>query len=1387
MSEAPEAMEFMREARHRGKLVLTVPLLAGGRLREDRCYLVTGGMGELGLKVAERLVAGGAGTVVLCGRGGPDAEAAAQIESLGAQGATVVVERADVSDATQVEALVGRIRNEHGELAGIVHCAGVLADAALDNHTRETLEQVFEPKVDGAWHLHRTTLDLDLDMFVLFSSMAGVTGSPGQANYAAANAWLDQLARHRRAIGLSAQSIAWGPWAEIGLAARVERDGAPASPMGKLSPVHALEAFDQLLRNEPVASAVADVDWRSLGPAIPDLPFFEEVLKVGARQPGARTSAIGDGIVARLTVARPGERTQLLESLLKEEVASVLQLPEPPPSDVGFFDLGMDSLTAVELSSRLNRALFGVCKVGRTVAFDHPDVRSLTAHLAEALDLGEAKPPAPRRGVRRMALGDDPVAIVGMACRFPKAENLAAFRHLLTRGRSGIDQFPSERLGEYKTVEDLPPEARFGGFIDGIDRFDAPFFRIAPVEAKAMDPQQRFMLETTWEALEDAGIDPAGLRGEPVGVYAGISTTDYKQLIADTPDGLNRYAPVGTSPSVAIGRIAFTLGLEGPAMAVDTACSSSLVAVHQAVAALQRGEAEMTLAGGVNLVLLPIVTAAVAGADMLSADGQCKTFDASADGIVRGEGCGMLALKRLADAEADGDRIWAVIRGSAINQDGASAGLTVPSGTAQERVIRQALERAQLEPADLEAHGTGTSLGDPIEVRSAAAVYGEGRPTDRPLLLGSAKTNVGHLEAAAGVAGLIKAVLAIRSPVVFRNLNFEEPNPHIEWDDLPVKVVSQAFPWPDANGRPRRAAVSSFGFSGTNSHVILEGYGEPERPEPVGSAEPVGAGVRPDGADSRDGVFLRDARAEVRVASPGETADGVSAEGFARRQRLLPLSGRSETAVRQLAERYLAWLDRAENDDRGGSLGGGRDDLLADMAFTAAVGRSHFDHRATVVFSGADGPASAGVPLAPDGLADALRRIAAGEGISRAHPAPRVAFMFSPVGGQWPGMGRDLYDEEPRAREVLERCAAVMKDLRPTPLLDAMFGEANEDGAAPDLTDPAWNQPTLYALASAIVGLWAQVGVRPQAAIGHSFGEIVAAHAAGAYSLEDGMRLAALRGALIGTTDKAGSMAAVFAPPDVLAGALERFPAVHLAADNGTHQVVSGLADEVARLTDHFRRADVRVEPLSTGAAGHSSLMDPILHELEEAASTLSASPPAIDLVSNVTGKPWPQGSGPDGAYWRRHVREPVAFASGLKSLAATGANVLVEIGPEPALAGIANAVWPLADPPALIASLGARTNTASFTALARPGKRVFPSTSAGCLRAKSGAASRSRRIRSSANATGSKAPPAGATRAVIHCWERNPSWATARSSTNGTWTRRASRGLRIIGRSTGS
>ena len=607
---------------------------------------------------------------------------------------------------------------------------------------------------------------------------------------------------------------------------------------------------------------------------------------------------------------------------------------------------------------------------------------------------------------------------------------------------------------------------------------------------------------------------------------------------------------------------------------------------------------------------------------------------------MRGEGCGILVLKRLGDAERDGDRILGVILGSAVNQDGASAGLTVPNGPAQERVIREALARAGVAPAEvdyLEAHGTGTELGDPIEVRAAAAVYGEGREAGRPLLLGSVKTNVGHLESAAGVAGVIKVLLAMRAGVIPKHLHFERPNPKLDWERLPVRVTSEATPWPGGLGRPLRAGVSSFGFSGTNAHLVLEGYG------PSGEA----------------------AGAPLAVAVAG---DGEAGEAPARRRvRLLALSGRSGTALSELAGRYLGWLGEGEPSWEG----------LSDASWTAGVGRSHFGVRAGLVFrEGED-------------LEEQLRALAAGvsgrEGVSG---SGKVGFLFTGQGSQWAGMGRDLYEREPVFREVLDRAEEEVREERDASLLAVMFGETG------GLERTEWTQPALYALQGGLLALWRSVGVAPEAVLGHSVGEVSAAHAAGVFGFAEGLRFASRRGSLMGSLPRrgkrAGGMLAVFAPGATVAALLdeEAWSGLDLAADNGAHQVVSGPRALLSRLSEHLGAEGVRTEALRTSHAFHSGLLDPALEGIAEAASDLPFAPPEIPLVTNVTGREPGSGEVVEGAYWARQARSPVRFAAGVRTLSELGCGVLVELGPRGVLGPLAALSWPGPDAgPVLVSS----------------------------------------------------------------------------------------------------
>ena len=865
---------------------------------------------------------------------------------------------------------------------------------------------------------------------------------------------------------------------------------------------------------------------------------------------------------------------------------------------------------------------------------------------------------------RRLAEFTAPIAVVGLACRFPGGSGADGFWRLLESGGDAVTD------GRRKSLEGSWTGT--GGFIEDLDLFDADFFRIAPVEARSLDPQHRLLLETAWEALESARIDAARLKGSRTGVYMGISGNEYRELAADAEEKTTLHLGTGNSASAAAGRVAFTLGLEGPAVALDTWCSSSLVAVHHAVAGLRNGEADLALAGGVSALLASSRNGNFLIEGMLSPGGRCRTFDASADGFVGGEGCGVLALKRLRDAEADGDRIWGVIRGSAVNHDGASAGLTVPNGPAQERVIREALKRAGLEPAEvdyLEAHGTGTALGDPIEINAASAVYGTGRDPARPLLVGSAKTNIGHLSAASGVAGLIKVLLSMAHGVIPKHLHFRDPSPRMDWDRLPLRVVSEAEQWPRREGCPARAAVSSFGASGTNAHLVLEGYGETAGPDDaLLQAGPAAVVGWPESASAY---------------RPGEDEACVPA---ARERRVLPLSGRTEGAVRALAGRYLEWLDeRAGWLTPGGSEAGGpaAPGLLADMAWTAGVGRSHHPCRAALTFGEAGELRDKLAVLAQASSAPA------GSGLKT-----KPAFLFAGYGSQWVGMGRDVYDREPVFRAVLDRCERAFRDLRGASLLDAAFGDA----AGADLKDPTWGHPSVYAVQTGFTALLASAGIRPFAVMGYSLGEIAAAHVAGVFSLEDGLRFAALRGelmaSLVADPSEAGHAVSVYESPERVAELMEQVNREHrgmessVAAYAGAYQVVAGAPEVVGALQQRCDAEGVRAERLPVNVGFHSAVVDPILDGLEAAMEGVAVSPPALAMVSNVTGRVFRAGETLDGAYWRRQAREPVRFSGGVVALAELGVDVLVDVGPQPRVGLLATTVWPASPPPAVVVGM---------------------------------------------------------------------------------------------------
>jgi pimaricinolide synthase PimS1 len=861
----------------------------------DGTWLVTGGLGGLGQHMAERLVERGVRHLALVSRNAPKGATAERIEEWRARGVEIQIGAIDVTDAPALSAFVDALPAHWPPLTGILHAAGVLDDAVLHQQSAERVLTVMAPKVMGGWALHRLAANHPIRHFMLVSSASGLLGNPGQTAYGAANSMLDALALYRRRRGLPAQSICWSAWADASrdaaLADRLARHG-----LAPIETVQGLEAMDRAtaLDLPHVAILPRRSSARLVHPLLDGSPIQPDDGDTANTAPDSR-------LTTQLRMLAPEERLDRLTAYILEQIGEVATAgTEAPDADRGFFDQGLDSMNAIELRNRLQTGLGGVLPA--TLAFDYPTPKRLAQHLMERAGLDSAARTIPAMVQNTDTETRDGIAILSLGCRIPGGVNdPEAFWTLLKDGVDAITEIPGNRwdVDRYYSADPEVPgtiQTRHGGFIDNIDLFDPGFFGISPREATHLDPQQRLLLEVCWEVLERAGIPPSSLEGSQTGVFVGISTNDYLHRLNRTPDRIDAYLGTGNALSVAANRLSFFLGLEGPSLAIDTACSSSLVALHQACMSLRSGESDLAIGGGVNLLLDPTVSINHSRARMLAPDGRCKAFAAEADGFVRSEGCGLVLLKRLSDAVRDGDRIMAVIRGSAVNQDGRTSGLTVPNGPAQERVIRRALNQADLVPEQIdyvEAHGTGTALGDPIEAGALDAVFGT-KDRSHPLTIGSVKSNIGHLESAAGVAGLQKIVLSLNHGAVPPSLHSTNRNPNIDWARIGLHLPEGTEPWP-ASGTVRRAGVSSFGFGGTNAHLIVEQAPEPE---------------------------------------PRQVPE------FSR--YLLPLSAKSRPALRLLAQSVLETLK--ENPVP-----------LADLCFTAACGRDHFPHRLALL--GSDKPA----------------------------------------------------------------------------------------------------------------------------------------------------------------------------------------------------------------------------------------------------------------------------------------------------------------------------------------------------------------------------------------------------------------------------------------------
>ncbi|MEU5980471.1 type I polyketide synthase [Streptomyces sp. NPDC047315] len=1208
--------------------------------------LITGGTGALGGHVARWLAERGAEHLVLLSRQGPDAPGASDLRrELEGLGARVTIRACDISRRDELADAVAAVPAEH-PLTNVVHAAAVLDDAPLSALTPDRLSAVLDAKATSARHLDELTRHLPLASFVLFSAFGGVLGSAGQGNYAAANAVLDALAEQRRAAGLPATAIAWGAWAGEGMAARsaatvvrLRRTGVRAMP-----PELALAALGRALESAETAVVVADVDWARFAPAhtaarpstlLDELPEARTAL-TSESAPADGTGTALSATARRLAALPASERHSALLDLVRDRVAAVLGHADPTAvgSERPFRELGFDSLTGLDLRNRL--AVATGLSLPATLVFDRPTVGQLTAYLDAELagTTSPAQRPVPDPDATAV---DEPIAIVALDCQLPGGvrtpEDLWT---LLSDGIDAMDTFPTDRGWDLTRLYD--PEStrpgttyvRHGGFLPDAALFDAGFFGISPREALAMDPQQRLLLQASWAVFERAGIDPSTLRGSRTGVFVGTNGQDYAGLLTDTPDGEDHddFAATGNAASVLSGRVAYALGLEGPAVTVDTACSASLVGIHLAVQALRRGECSMALAGGVTVMSTPAAFVGFSRQRGLAPDGRCKPFSARADGTAWGEGVAVLVLERLSDARRHGHPVLAVVRGSAVNQDGASNGLTAPNGPAQERVIRSALADCALTAADVdavEAHGTGTTLGDPIEAQALIAAYGD-RPTDRPLRIGSIKSNIGHTQAAAGAAGVIKMVLALQHGLLPRTLHAEEASPHVDWSTGEVRLLTEPIAW-ERNGHPRRAGVSSFGVSGTNAHVIVE-----EAPELPPLEVPVS------GAPASEAPPLE---------APASDLPAVD--------EALPflLSARDDTTAATQAARLHAHLTAHP------------DLSLPDIAHSLATSRAALEHRTVVLAADRDELLDALTAVADGAPAPTALRGVAHEG--------RTAVLFPGQGSQRIGAGRALYARHPAFAASLDAvCAAFAPELE-RPLLDVLHAEPDTPEAGL-LDQTHYTQPALFAVEVALYRLLESWGLRPDYLLGHSVGELAAAHVAGVLTLPEAARLVAARGRLMQALPAGGAMLSVAAAPADLAALLDgREHRIGIAAVNGpAATVLSGDEDAVQDVAEACAERGIKTRRLRVSHAFHSSRMDPMLPAFADVVSELDLTAPRIPVVSNVTGLPLTADEATAPEYWVRHVRETVRFHDGVRWLHSRGVTVFLELGPDGVLSGMA-------------------------------------------------------------------------------------------------------------------
>ncbi|MGX7673920.1 type I polyketide synthase [Plantactinospora sp. DSM 117369] len=1206
-------------------------LRAPGTGRDDwrprGTVVVTGGTGALGGHAARWLARLGAERLVLISRRGPASpgarELAAELTELGAR---VSVLACDLTDPEAAAALVAGVQRDGELIRAVIHTAGAPAGGPLLVTTLADMATVFEGKVAGIEHLEASLHPGQLDIAVYYSSISATWGAGDHGVYAAANAVLDARAERRRADGYPTLSVAWSPWAGGGMVDDPAYDSLARKGLPRVDPAVAIAGLGQLLADDETTSLLAEVYWDRFVPQftisrpthlldeLPEAyPDTEPVSAAGGAEAGS------SALVRRLVDLPEGQRVRALRDLVREHVAVVLgHQPDALDPARSFRDLGFDSMTAVELRNGLSK-LAGR-RLPATMAFDHPTLTALADFLGREL-FGDRKP-AVAVGPVGTVDHSDPLVIVAMSCRFPGG--IASAEDLWRAVRDEVDlttSFPTDRGWPLDQLLDADPDkpARSyvdrGGFLDGAASFDAGHFGISHREALAMDPQQRLLLETSWEALERAGVDPKSLRGTRTGVYVGMTDQAYGSRLRDVGEDMEGYLVI-TSTSVASGRVAYTFGLEGPALTVDTACSSSLVALHLAGQALRAGDCDLALVGGVMVMSDPTTFLAFSRQRGLARDGRCKSFAAAADGFALAEGVGVLVLERMSDARRLGHPMLAVLRGSSVNSDGASNGLTAPNGPAQERVIRQALADAGITAADVdvvEAHGTGTTLGDPIEAQAILATYGAARPVENPLWLGSVKSNIGHPQAAAGIAGVIKTIMAMRHGLMPRTLHVDEPTPHVDWSAGAVNLLTRSRDWSPAAG-PRRAGVSSFGISGTNAHVILE--------------------EAPDG-DTDDA---------------GRAPDGMGLAGGS--PVPLVVSARTDAGLRAQARQLVARLDEEPT---------GR---VVDLAWSLATTRTVLNRSAVLVEADRDE------------LRESLTTLSTADGTGVPVDGPvegELAILFTGQGAQRPGMGRRLYDAVPVFAAAFDEVCRELDPYLGQPLAEVVFAEPGSvEAALLDRTD--YTQAALFAVEVATFRTLEHWGVRPAFLLGHSIGELVAGYVAGVWSLPDAARVVAARGRLMQALPPGGAMVAVATDENRVRQELAGHTGqVAVAAVNGPSSVViSGPEPAVMEIAAEFAASGVRTRRLAVSHAFHSPLMEPMLAEFAEVLSGVAYATPVLPVVSNVTGEPATAEQLCQPAYWVEQVRHEVRFAAGVSALRALGVATFLEVGPDGVLTAMA-------------------------------------------------------------------------------------------------------------------